>query len=175
MPLYHISGPSGSGKSHAGRELQKRGLKVVETDFEPGLSAWVNKETGKKVEAPSQPFPKEWVDTHAWLWDVLRFEELAREAGEEPVFLVGGAHNQKDFHHLFDKRFGLFVDTPTLIERLKAREPERWVDGSAELQGLIDWNERSKEYERSNGAILIDSSQPVETVADTIVKHIEVK
>ncbi|HEX9595152.1 MAG TPA: hypothetical protein VF996_03435 [Candidatus Saccharimonadales bacterium] len=173
MPIYHISGPSGSGKSHVGRELVSRGFRVIETDFEPGLSAWVNKETGEKVEkTPKQPFPKEWVGAHVWLWDSIRLNELMEQSEPQPVFFVGGAHNQKDFYHLFNKRFGLYIDTPTLIQRLQPREPERWADGSAELQGLIDWNERSKDYERSTGAILVDSSQSVDIVADTILRHV---
>jgi shikimate kinase len=174
MSVYHISGPSGSGKSYVGRELGNRGFRVIETDFEPGLASWVNKESGKKViELPPQPYPKEWVETHGWLWDAMKFNELVDETDDKPVFFVGGAHNQKDFYELFNKRFGLYVDTPTLISRVQPREPERWADGSAELQGLIDWNERSKDYERSSGAILIDSSVPVELVADTILKHIQ--
>ncbi|MEI7682845.1 MAG: hypothetical protein WCJ24_00910 [Candidatus Saccharibacteria bacterium] len=174
MSGYHITGPSGSGKSHVGRELETRGFRVIETDFTPGLSSWVNKATNEKVtKLPPQPFPREWVEAHAWLWDALRLQELIDEVDAEPVFFVGGAHNEKDFFYHFDKRFGLFVDTPTLVSRLRPREPERWIEGSAELQNLIDWNERSKGYNQEQGAILVDSSLSVEVVADTILDHIQ--
>ena len=99
MPAYHLSGPSGSGKSHVGRELGNRGFRVIETDFEPGLSSWVNKATKEKVtDLPPQPYPKEWVDAHSWLWDALRMGELIQEIDTEPVFFVGGAPNEKDFY-----------------------------------------------------------------------------
>jgi shikimate kinase len=174
MSAYHITGPSGSGKSHVGRELNSRGYKVIETDFEPGLSSWVDKETGEKItELPPQPYRQEWVDAHAWLWDALKMRRLIEEVADKPVFFVGGAHNEKDFFHLFDKRFGLFVDTPTIVSRLQPREPERWVDDSAELQQLMEWNERSKDYHHSNGALLVDSSLPVEIVADTILSYLK--
>jgi hypothetical protein len=71
MNAYHITGALGSGKSHVGRELGKRGFRVIETDFEPGLSDWANKETRQKVEEPAQPFPAEWVEAHGWYWAQL--------------------------------------------------------------------------------------------------------
>jgi len=170
MPAYHITGPSGSGKSTVGKILQKRGF---ETDFEPGLSGWVHSETKEKVtETPPQPFPKDWVAAYGWLWDETRTKEILAEIGNEPVFFVGGAYNEKDLYHLFEKRFGLFVDSDTLVKRLQAREPERWKDGSAELRKLLDWNTRSKQFNESHGAISIDSSEDPEVIADVILKHI---
>ena len=146
---------------------------VVETDFEPGLSSWAHKATREKADAPEQPLPLEWVKEHGWYWDGTKLKEIVNRVGNKPVFFVGGAHNEKDFYDLFDKRFGLFVDTPTLISRLQLREPDRWVDGSQELLNLIAWNEKSKDYNAEHGAIPIDSSQPVEQVADVILRHIE--
>lgn len=173
MPAYHISGPSGSGKSTVGRLLQDRGYRVIETDFEPGLSGWVNNETGEKVsETPSQPFPKEWVAAHGWHWDKSTIEKILANLGDEKLFFVGGAHNEKDFLDKFDMRFGLYVDSETLVKRLQPREPERWVDGSTELKNLLEWNERSKDWLLSTGAILVDSSRTPDVIADEILSHI---
>lgn len=172
MPAYHISGPSGSGKSHVGRELGRRGYQVIETDSEPGLSSWVNRSTGEKVtDLPPQPYSKNWVDAHSWLWDALKLRELIEKIDAEPVFFAGGAHNETEFFDLFDQRFGLYADTPTLVQRLQPREPGRWVNGSAELRRLTEWNEQFRDYALSNGAILVDSSAPVEIVADNILSH----
>jgi adenylate kinase family enzyme len=173
MPAYHITGPSGSGKSTVGRLLQQRGYRVIETDFEPGLSSWVNNDTREKVtETPPQPFPKQWVAAHGWIWDKAKMSELFEEIGTDPVFFVGGAHNEKDYEDWFDKGFGLSVDGPTLVKRLQPREPERWADGSTELQNLMNWNERFKDYCRSMGVVLIDSSKSPEEVTDNILAHI---
>ncbi len=173
MPAYHISGPSGSGKSHVGRELGGRGFRIIETDFEPGLASWVNYETGQKVEVSPNPYTEDWLQAHGWLWDALKMQELVEESRDEPVFFVGGAYNQKDFVGLFHKRFGLYVDTPTLVARLRPREPGRWAEGSPELQRTVEWNERSKQFEQATGAILIDGSLPAELVADTILSHLQ--
>jgi len=88
MPAYHVSGPSGSGKSRVGRELGSRGFRVIETDSVPGLSAWVNDNTNEKVaNLPPHPFAKEWVDTHRWLWDAERLNQLIEGVKTEPAFL----------------------------------------------------------------------------------------
>lgn len=174
MSAYHISGPSGSGKSTVGKVLQQRGYRIIETDFEDGLSGWYNNETGEKVtEMPAQPYPKEWTAAHDWLWDKVRMNELLNSVDEEPVFFCGGAYNEMDFYGSFEKRFGLCVDSDTLVARLQPREPERWVDGSAELQRSIGWNEKFRDYCISTGAIVIDSSVSPDIAAGVILSHIQ--
>lgn len=173
MSAYHISGPSGSGKSTVGRVLQQRGFRVIETDFEDGLSGWYDTNTMEKVtEMPAQPYPDEWVSCHRWLWDKSRMDELLNSVGEEPVFFCGGAHNERDFYNSFKKRFGLCVDGDTLVARLQPREPERWVEGSAELKRGLEWNEKFRQFCIDTGAIVVDSSVSPDIVADTILSNI---
>lgn len=170
MAVYHISGPSGSGKSTVGRVLAARGYGIVETDFEPGLSAWAHATTREKVlQTPAQPLPKEWVDAHGWFWNPEKMAELIQAVGSEPVFFAGGAHNEKDFFHLFKQRIALIVDGQTLKRRLQPREPQRWVDGSIELQNQLAWNKKFETYSLSTGAILVDSSVSPEEVANHIL------
>lgn len=173
MSAYLISGPSGSGKSTVGRVLQQRGYRVIETDFEDGLSSWINNDTHQRVTAmPKQPYPKEWVSAHSWLWDKTMMDKLFDTVAEEPVFFCGGAHNERDFYNSFVKRFGLCVNSETLVARLQPREPERWVDGSAELKRGLEWNEKFKDFCVATGAIVIDSSVSPDIVADTILGQI---
>jgi hypothetical protein len=172
MSSYLISGPSGSGKSTVGKVLQQRGYRIIETDSEEGLSDWVDINNGQIVtEIPRQPFPQEWLDGHRWTWDVNRMTELLSTVGVEPVFFCGGASNEKDFFGDFDKRFGLCAENELLIERLQIREPERWVDDSAELKRGLEWNDKFKNYCISVGAIVIDSSDSPDATADAILRH----
>lgn len=174
MAAYLISGPSGSGKSSVGRELQKRGFKVVETDFEPGFSGWFNNETGEKVtNPPPQPHTKIWFEAHSWLWDASKVNELISDNASKEVFFCGGAYNEKDFYDLFDLRFALHTDSETLISRLRPREPKTWVDDSPALLKLLDWNSRFEAYSVKNGAILIDSTAPTTKIVDEILSHVK--
>lgn len=170
---YSISGPSGSGKSTVGRELRKRGFKVIETDHEPGFSGWFNNKTGKRiVDLPPWPYPREWFEAHSWLWDSAQVEKLISNATSDPVFFCGGAYNEKDFYDLFNLRFALHADSQTLVSRLRSREPENWTDGSPALQKLLDWNSRFEAFSIKHGAILIDGTAPIDKVADEILSHI---
>lgn len=173
MSLYLISGPSGSGKSTVGRVLQQRGYRVIETDFEDGLSAWFDSNTGQKVTAmPAQPYPMEWVASHRWCWDDSRMRELIRSAGTDPLFFCGGAHNEVEFYSAFSKRFGLWVNDEMLIKRLQSREPGRWANDSAELARMLEWNEKFKDYCREKGTIIIDGSVSPDVVADSILRQL---
>ena len=174
MSAYSITGPSGAGKSTVGRVLQQRGFRVIETDFEDGLSAWFNNDTQERVtDMPTQPYTREWVDAHSWLWNKTRMLELLGSVGVEPVFFCGGAYNEKESFDSFDLRFGLCASSDSLVERLQEREPQRWMDGSVELEKQVDWNNRYREYCQKTGAIIIDSSVPPEAVADSILSHIQ--
>jgi len=172
MPAIHVDGPSGSGKSTVGRVLKQRGFRVIETDFEEGLSAWYDNQTREKVVAmPEQPYPKEWLASHSWLWNLDRANELFDSVGKELVFFCGGAHNWKEFEDRFDTRIGLWVsDNATLTVRLQEREPERWSDGSAELTYMLEWNQKYPDFCRAAGIFVIDTfNKSTEEVTDSIL------
>ncbi len=172
---YLISGPSGSGKSTVGKALSNRGYKAIETDSEPGLSSWVHNESKKKLgpeDLPSQPYTRDWLDQHKWVWDTTRFKEILSENSDDSMFFVGGAHNQMEFSDYFSVKFAMFVDNTTLIKRLQTREPERWKNGFTEIQNMLDWNERWQEWSSSRSFILINGAQPVNKIADQILSKL---
>jgi hypothetical protein len=172
MPSYHIDGPSGSGKSTVGRVLKQRGFRVIETDFEDGLSSWYDNQTDEKViTPPSQPYSKEWIDGHSWRWDIAIANELFESVGPEPVFFCGGTHNWKEFVDKYALQIGLWVsDNDVLKQRLQTREPQRYVDGSVELANQLEWNQKYPDFCRSTGMMIIDTcSKTSEEVADNIL------
>src|SRR5215471_18443927 len=97
MKKYLIFGLSGSGKSTVQKELQRRGYHAIETDFEPGLSAWINKRTGKKAPETTPPFTQAWLDKHEWNWDKDRVESLLQDTSQDAIFFCGGANNMEQF------------------------------------------------------------------------------
>jgi hypothetical protein len=174
MSAYLVSGPSGSGKSTVGRVLQQRGFRVIETDFEDGLSGWFDNVSKSKItEMPKQPYTPEWVASHSWLWDNKRMKELLDSVGPEPVFFCGGAYNEKNFFGSFVLRFGLCADGVLITKRLQSREPQRYPDESTELKGQIEWNGKFRDYCQTTGTIVIESSESPDRVADNILSHVK--
>jgi len=171
MRNYLIEGVSGSGKSHLGDELGRRGYKVIEADWEPGLSSWVDKHSGQNVKH-EPPFSAEWLSHHAWIWNEAKLNELLKESPEDQVqFLVGGADNMDGFMHHFTKRFFLYVSIELMKRRLQQREPHRWPDGSAELQRTTEWN-RSLLTNPPKDVTKLDGSRPVAELADEVLEKI---
>jgi len=169
---YLIYGMNGSGQSTAGEELERMGYYVIEADSEPGLSYWVNRKTGERINS-NPPFTQKWLDENKWIWDSVKLPRLLRSNGADEVFLVGGADNMYDFMDLFDKKFVLHIDDETMRERLQAREPGRWENGSSELKMVLGWNKNFVNYHRIPGAILISGAQPIEKVVAAILENIK--
>lgn len=173
MAAYLITGPNGSGKSTIGRALAARGYLVIEMDREPGLSGWIDNLSGKKItEFPPHPFSQEWMTAHSWIWFRDRFDEILETNADKPIFFCGGAYNQTDFYDSFAERFTLYLDDTTTIKRLQEREPDRWQEGSAELEKTLTWNAKSKQISIEQGSIVIDGSQPIETSINQILGHL---
>ena len=174
MPAYHIDGPSGSGKSAAGKVLANQGYRIVDPDTERGLSAWVERSTGKRLaNRPKGPRTEEWLKTHSWNWDPDMVRRILAAHEDEHVFFCGCGSNQREFYHLFTKRFGLYTDNETRLQRLRLREPKRWTDGSIEVARVIARNiSLYKETASRNGVVLIDSTGSPEEVAEAILREI---
>lgn len=173
MPAYLITGPNGSGKSTVGRALAVRGYTVIEMDSEPGLSAWINNDTGDIVtEFPPHPFSETWLADHSWVWVKDEFMKILQKNGNKPIFFCGGAYNQKDFYDLFAERFTLYLDDATTIQRLRLREPNRWQEGSPELAKTLAWNAKSKQISLQQGSKIIDGSRPTDSIVNEIVSNL---
>jgi shikimate kinase len=170
MPAYSIIGPSGSGKTTVGEELRERGYRVIDTDFEQGLSSWFNTKTGlRPTSMPEQPYPRGWLANHKWGWDVAIMNKLLDFAEENAVFFCGGASNYADFSSRFDMIFGLHVDNEKVKSRLQSREPQRWTDESVELERMLVRNQQFLKDCEDSDIVLVDSLPSPKHIADTIV------
>jgi hypothetical protein len=164
--VFHLTGTSGAGKSTLGRELVRRGRSVIETDFAPGVASWVDIETALAV-VPAPPFSDEWLERHEWRWDRPCLERLIDQAAADVVFLAGGAYNIAEFADMFAGVFLVYVaDDQVLTARLQTREPERWPDGSPELERMLVWNRTVLDWHP--GAHVLDGTLPVEELADEV-------
>ncbi len=174
MPAYLIFGPSGTGKSTVQKELANRGFRAIETDNEPGLSCWVDLETGTKLVHSEiiKPFTAEWLQSHVWQWDEKLMQRLLDGVGDEPVFFCGGAKNMKKFMPQFALKFALVIDNDTMKHRLQLREPVRWQDDSPEIVRALRRNKEFVAENKQAGIVFIDSNRPIEAVTADILEHI---
>lgn len=175
MPLYLIDGPSGSGKSTLGRLLASWGQRVRDLDRAPGLCGWEGPEgLIPAAELPCPPAEREWLEQHRWIWIPARMESLIERERKhgQPVFFVGGAANSPGFADRFELHFGLHARPEILKQRLQAREPGRWQDGSFELERMLErsrsWPARASE----RGIILIESDAGIEQAAEEILRRV---
>jgi hypothetical protein len=174
MEAFLIYGLSGTGKSSVGKALAAREYRVIETDNEQGMSTWINKKSGLKIplEEARPPHTVDWLNDHSWDWDETYIHRLLDDATEQYVFFCGGANNARNFYPLFTKMFALVVDDATMKQRLQTREPERWADGTPELERMLAWNNGYVMDNIVDKPLFIDARNPVEEVADDILKHV---
>lgn len=159
---YLIEGISGTGKSTVRKELEKRGYHAVEADMEFGYFG--DPKTGEPTEEKSQL---------NWIWDVTKVDAKLGDSSRDITFVCGGAMNQQKLEHHFDKIFILQVDDKTLKQRILSRTSHDFGKKPEDLARQLEWNKGVDAYANQKGAVLIDASQPVEKVADAILKEVE--
>ena len=162
MHIYLIDGVSGAGKTTICDELIKRGYKAVEAD--EVLANWIDPITGLPTDDHS---------SENWHWDKNKFDALISESKEDNLFICGGAMNKPDFLHHFTKIFTLHLDDETLKERLLNRTTNDYGKKPEELAFQLRENQLTEQYSEERGAILIDATQPVETIVGEIISNLE--
>lgn len=174
MTLFQIAGSSGAGKSTVGKVLKSRGFTVVDTDMDRELSGYVNWKTGLRVnELPPEPYSKKWLEQHSWQWNMERMLQLAEQYRKHRAFLAGSASNLDKFFSFFAMRFWIWADRETIAKRLQSREPERWKEGSFELDCILQQSERSRQWAIREGYTIVFGSQAPEIIADDILAYID--
>jgi 2-phosphoglycerate kinase len=160
--IYLIGGLSGTGKSTIYHELIRRGYNAVEADDE--LAYFAHPETRQPVDEK----------TELWLWDEDKFlEAIKRGSDNEPIFVCGGATNEKDFERHFDKIFTLYINDEVLKHRIATRTNNDYGREPKELEKLLEWNKGAIDYAKKRGATLIDATRPLNEVVDEILRYVK--
>ena len=169
MPLFYVTGVSGTGKSSVLRELRERGYHARGVD-EDGYADWINRITGRP-----DAFPRDdpafdfhaWYAAHYWVLSVKRISVLSRAAARlgKPVFLCGSASGDDVVWQLFDKVIALVADERTIRQRLAART-DTFGKAPGELADVLLWHAGFATAYRAFGATLIDATRPLPEVVD---------
>lgn len=158
--MYLIDGVSGAGKTTICNELNRLGYNAIEAD--DVLADWINPKTG---------LPTDEHISENWYWDKDKFNKMIGDSNGKDVFVCGGSMNKLDFLHYFTKVFTLHLDDETLKERLLYRTSSEYGKKAEELAFQLKENQRTVQYSKENGTILIDATKPVEEIIKIILNE----
>ena len=142
-----MTGMSGTGKSTALVELDRRGFRVVDTDS-PTWSEWAEDE---------------------WLWREDRIADLLAAEDERPLFVSGCMSNQGKFYDRFDAVVLLSAPAEVILDRIERRTTNDYGKTPAERGLLLHHLETVEPRLRATCTHEVDASRPLEEVVDALV------
>lgn len=175
MSLFFVTGSSGAGKSQLTHALRERGYTAYDTD-DDALSRWQHKQTGytwPKSSVKAEMRTPEFLAQHDWNVPREFVEDIAKEASDKPVFILGVANNYDTLRDLFTKTFALRIDDETLVHRLTTRTNNNWGKQAHELQQSLSEQHGAEERWRKLGYTIIDATQPVDIVVAELISGIQ--
>ena len=140
---------SGTGKSSALTELEKRGFQVVETD-EGGWSEWSGTDGG-------------------YVWREDRIEALLAREGGSTLYVSGTVSNQGRFYPLFDAIVLLSAPADTLLRRIATRTTNDYGKGSEDRELILSHHADVEPLLRATCTHELDATQPLDTVVEQLV------
>jgi broad-specificity NMP kinase len=164
---YLIEGVSGSGKTTAAEELERRGYHVIHGDRQ--FAYYGDPETGEPLDWPadiSERDAVEWGYRH-WIWPLEKVRLLIADERQAMTFFCGGSRNRHHFIDLLDRVFVLEIDPGTLTRRLAARPDDEFGGKPAERALTLRLQATRADVPRDS--LSIDATQPIIRVVDEIL------
>jgi dephospho-CoA kinase len=175
LPLYYITGISGSGKSTVLTELKRRGYEAYDVDEAgPATAKWHNDVTGHvhpKSSVKKEDRTPEFLAEHSWKVPRQEILGLTKQASTKTVFLGGAIANEPELQDLFSSVFALTIDDGTLRHRVASRTDNDWGKNPHELEYTLAVNQELDERYRKFDYVVIDATQSLEAVVDEILAH----
>jgi len=140
---------SGTGKSTALAELEKRGFQVVDTD-EGGWTVWSDAEGG-------------------YVWREERIAELLEQA-EAPLYVSGTVSNQGRFYRHFDAVVLLSAPVDVLLRRIESRATNDFGKTAEQRAATLGDVREVEPLLRATCTHEIDATQPIESVVDRLIE-----
>jgi dephospho-CoA kinase len=140
---------SGTGKSTALAELEKRGFQVVDTD-EGGWTVWSDAKGG-------------------YVWREDRIAELLERDEGRTLYVSGTVSNQGRFYPHFDAVVLLHAPTEVLLRRLATRATNDYGKSSEERDLILRHLSEIEPLLRATCTHQLDATQPVDVVVARLV------
>jgi dephospho-CoA kinase len=171
MALFWITGAPGSGKTTICDELQARGYEAYDGDRD-NLAHWYSIDTGLPVEKSEEERTLEFTESHSRNITRDVIEDLTKKASRKDIFLCADPENEDDIRDLFAMAFVLFTDESIRKQRLLTRKNNKWGKLPHERERDLRFVERFKVNAKKYNYVVLDSSQPTETIVDQILSEI---
>lgn len=152
MAIILITGMSGTGKTTILEELARRGHRTVETD-DPG---WIVETWLPEIRAMER------------LWIPERIEALLDGHADGHVFIQGTVRNQRAFYPRFDAVVLLSAPLETMLERIESRTNNPFGKNEEERYRIVEDRATIEPLLRASATHEIDTSIPVDEVADRL-------
>jgi len=101
--------------------------------------------------------------------DRKHVERIKANAKDKPIFLCGTTQNDEAVLDLFDQVIYLYLDEPTLKHRMDNRDSGEFGFAPHEKKAILSWHKSSEEAYRERGVTMIDATQPLSAVVDSII------
>ena len=145
MAVVFVTGMSGTGKSSALAELERRGHRVVDTDY------------GDWIEDESEP-----------LWREDRINELLDGHVDGTLFISGCVANQGKFYERFDAVVLLRAPGDVILERVSVRATNDYGKSDAERERILSDLAAVEPLLRRGATAEIDTRAPLDEVVDAL-------
>jgi dephospho-CoA kinase len=146
VPIVLVTGMSGTGKSSVLVELERRGHRVVDTDY----GDWVEDVRSER------------------LWREERIAALLDEHEEGTLFVSGCVANQGAFYPRFDAVVLLSAPVEVILQRIAARETNPFGKSAAEREAILSDVEAVEPLLRAGATDELDTRAPLAAVADAL-------
>lgn len=145
-----ITGMSGAGKSSVIQALAMRGLKAIDTDWNP---LW------ERIEADE------------WVWREDQIQQLLDEEDADVVFVSACVSNQGKFYDRFDRVILLSASDSVTVERLANRTNNTYGKRPDEIAEVLRYKATIEPLLRRAATAEVDTSIPL---ADVVAKVLEI-
>ena len=156
MSTILVTGISGTGKSAALAELERRGYRVVDTD-EPGWREYI------PYASPDELHRGEW----RWLED--RMTGLLDTADARSLFVEGCAANQSRFYDRFDAIVLLSAPVAVILDRVARRSTNDYGKTPLERAMILDDLANVEPVLRASCTHELDASRPLDDVVADLI------
>jgi hypothetical protein len=144
-----VTGMSGTGKSSALAELEKRGFEVVDTDY-GGWTVWSEEHGG-------------------YVWDEGRISELLGRDRERTLFVSGTVSNQGRFYSQFDAIVLLSAPLDVLLRRVAGRTTNDYGRSSVERDLIRQHVAEVEPLLRATCTHELDATRPLDALVAQLV------